>query len=233
MHVTFLEHSGFLVELPSVVLLFDRWKGARPALPQEKPLLVFASHAHDDHFSPKIFSLPAAAFLLGADIALDPKQHDEWCISPATAAKCTHFAGNETCTLPLGVTVESLPSTDEGVAFLVTADGCTIYHAGDLNWWHWDGEPDPWNPEMAEKFKAYTAPLKGRPIDLALLPLDPRQGEDGFLGPRHLLETANIRHFIPMHQWGNFAFTDAFLARFPQFAAQTIPVCRPGQTFDL
>lgn len=45
MHVTFLDHSGFLVELPGLTLLFDWWKGDLPPLPSG-PLLVFASHRH-------------------------------------------------------------------------------------------------------------------------------------------------------------------------------------------
>ena len=64
MRVTFLEHSGFLVELPSVTLLFDWWKGELPALRPGVPLLVFSSHRHEDHFKPEIFSLDAAASLL-------------------------------------------------------------------------------------------------------------------------------------------------------------------------
>ena len=54
---TFLGHSGFAVELPSVTLLFDWTEGELPALRPEVPLLVFASHAHGDHFRPEIFSL--------------------------------------------------------------------------------------------------------------------------------------------------------------------------------
>lgn len=30
MHVTFVDHSGFLVELPGLTLLFDWWKGDLP-----------------------------------------------------------------------------------------------------------------------------------------------------------------------------------------------------------
>ena len=56
MRVTFLAHSGFLIELERLLLLFDWWKNELPPLP-EKPLLVFASHSHEDHFSPRIFSL--------------------------------------------------------------------------------------------------------------------------------------------------------------------------------
>ena len=69
MRATFLAHSGFLVELPSVTLLFDWWKGDLPPLP-DKPLLVFASHQHSDHFHPGIFSLDAR-FILGHDIPTD------------------------------------------------------------------------------------------------------------------------------------------------------------------
>ena len=73
MRVTFLEHSGFLVELPSVTLLFDWWKGELPALRPGVPLLVFSSHRHEDHFKPEIFSLDAAAFLLRRLDSLSPR----------------------------------------------------------------------------------------------------------------------------------------------------------------
>ncbi len=43
----------------------------------------------------------------------------------------------------MGAEIRTLRSTDEGVAFVVHYAGKTIYHAGDLNWWHWKkGEPD-------------------------------------------------------------------------------------------
>ena len=68
MTVTFLDHSGFLAELPSAALLFDWWRGELPPLPA-KPLLVFASHRHPDHFTPGIFALDDGRreirFLLG------------------------------------------------------------------------------------------------------------------------------------------------------------------------
>ena len=86
---------------------------------------------------------------------------------------------------------------------------------------------------MEVNFLRYTEPLRGRRIDLAMLPLDPRLGEDGFRGPRHFLELADIARFLPMHQWGDFGFTGRFLARFPEFTDRTVPVERPGQVFPL
>lgn len=229
MRVTFLDHSGFLVELPSVTLLFDWWKGDLPSLRTDVPLLVFASHWHDDHFSPAIFSLKAEAFLLGD---MDLPWLARKGASPEVLDRCVSLSGEETCAPLPGVIVETLYSTDEGVAFVVTADGQTIFHAGDLNWWHWEGEPDPWNPDMERKFKAFSRPLTGRRMDLAMIPLDPRQNEDGFRTADYYFEIADIRRFIPMHQWDNFAFTDAFLARRPAYAPKTFPVLQAGQVFE-
>ncbi len=236
MRATFIDHSGFLVELPSVTLLFDWWKGELPALRPGIPLLVFASHHHEDHFKPEIFALDDGSrevrFLLGKDARLSPRNRERWGVSDATAGKCVTLGGGRTIEPLPGVTVETLTSTDEGVAFLVTADEETVFHAGDLNWWHWAGEDVSWNMQMALHFKEYTKPLQGRHIDLAMLPLDPRLGEDGFRGPRYFLELAHIARFLPMHQWGNFAFTEQFLAQYPAFAPQTVPITRRGQMFD-
>ena len=232
MRAAFLAHSGFLVELPSVTLLFDWWNGELPVLRPGVPLLVFSSHRHEDHFKPEIFALNAQAFLLGKDISLSARNRARWGLSDETADKCTVLGGGEAVSPLPGVRVEALPSTDEGVAFLVTADGTAVFHAGDLNWWHWEGEAEGWNRNMEVNFKRYAEPLRGRRIDLAMLPLDPRLGDDGFRGPAYFLELADIRRFLPMHQWGEFGFTDNFLTRYPGFANRTVPVCREGQIFD-
>jgi len=229
MRVTFLDHSGFLVELPSVTLLFDWWKGELPPLREDVPLLVFASHWHDDHFSPAVFSLPADSWLMGD---MDRRWLEKKGASPEQLERCISVSGNASCVPLEGVSVETLPSTDEGVAFLVAVDGQTIFHAGDLNWWHWEGEPDPWNPNMERSFKAYSQPLAGRHVNLAMVPLDPRQNEDGFRTANYLFEIADIQRLIPMHQWGNFAFTDAFLAKHPEYTEQIFPVHHAGQVFE-
>ena len=132
-----------------------------------------------------------------------------------------------------GVRVETLTSTDEGVAFLVTAEERTVFHAGDLNWWHWEGEDADWNREMALHFREFTAPLRGRRLDLAFLPLDPRLGEAGFWGPKAFLDLADIGCVVPMHQWGQGSFTERFLEKYPQFRERTYPLTMPGQRFTL
>ena len=235
MQVTFLDHSGFLVELDSAALLFDWWKGELPAIKPGVPLYVFASHVHPDHFDPRIFTLDDGSrevrFILGHDIKLSSRNLSRWGVSLETAEKCRNLRGGETLELS-GVSVEALPSTDEGEAFLVTADGLTVFHAGDLNWWHWEEEDKGWNRNMEVNFKKYAETLRGRTIDLAMLPLDPRLGEAGFWGPAYFLEIAEIRLVLPMHQWGEFDFTRKFLEKYPAFTDRIVPVERAGQVFQ-
>ena len=74
MKITYIEHSCFLVETAECYMLFDYYCGdvQLPELDPVKPLLLFNSHAHPDHFSKEIFTLhdryPSALFVLSADI---------------------------------------------------------------------------------------------------------------------------------------------------------------------
>lgn len=236
MKVQFLAHSGFYIELPAVTLLFDWWEGELPALRPGVPLIVFASHTHEDHFQPRIFDLDGefVAFILGKDFRLTERNRNRWNLSDKTATHCVILKDGQTLKLwpnLADITIEAFSSTDEGCAFLITVDGQAIFHAGDLNWWHWEGEDRAWNQNMAVNFQRYTEPLKGREIDLGMLPLDPRQGHAGFWGLKYFLEIANIRHFLPMHQWEAFDFTQKFLKAYPAFKAQTVPIHRNGEVF--
>ena len=85
MRVTFLAHDGFLIELNTVCLLFDWWKEPIPPLP-DKPLLVFVSHRHEDHFNPEVFTLAERKadiqFLLGSDFHLLSRNLEKWRLTP-------------------------------------------------------------------------------------------------------------------------------------------------------
>ena len=56
MKITYLRHSGFLVELEQVWLLFDYYRGEIPEFPKGKKGYVFVSHRHIDHFNKEIFN---------------------------------------------------------------------------------------------------------------------------------------------------------------------------------
>ena len=86
MTVTFIAHSAYLVEWDKFYTLFDYtyepdYTGALPELKPEKPLLVFASHSHEDHFDAKVFTLlekyPDARFFVSRDTRLTERKR-QW-----------------------------------------------------------------------------------------------------------------------------------------------------------
>ena len=203
--VTYLGHSGFLVELPESLLLFDYYIGEIPLLPAEKPLFVFVSHRHGDHFNPEIFKLAGihgqVTYLLSHDVRLTPLHMRRWEIGQREAERICSLKARETYEIPGLGTVETLKSTDEGVAFLVTAGGLKIYHAGDLNWWLWKGEDKGWLGNMTANFKREVQRIAGQSIDLAFLPLDDRQEEWFYKGMDWYLRSCRVRFAFPMHFW--------------------------------
>lgn len=207
MKITYIHHSSFLVELTSGSLLFDYTKGKLPELEQDKPLLVFASHRHLDHYSNKISELKNqyknTRFILSDDIWKQKKDIPDSVVTVMKPGQ-TH---TESFVSENGFNVEitTYQSTDEGVAFLVKAEGKTIYHAGDLNNWRWEGEPDDWNERMAENYSNEVDKMTGQSIDVAFLPLDPRQENGFYLGFDEFMRKIKVSRAFPMHCWGDFS----------------------------
>ena len=170
--VTYLGGSGFLVALGDIGLLFDaseigpdlRILPDKETLSAFRKLYVFVSHRHDDHFSESIYSLcgETAVYIVGFDL---PEPYRGVRMNPGE----TQGFGP--------VTVKAFGSTDEGVSFLVTCAGVKIFHAGDLNLWHWRDESSIQEIEAAERlFYDCVAPIPKGEIDVAFFPVDPRQG---------------------------------------------------------
>ena len=91
--------------------------------------------------------------------------------------------------LPPAVKVRTFKSTDEGVAFMVECEGKRIYHAGDLNNWVWRGEPEADNARMSDRYHRELDEMAGNHVDVAFVPLDPRQEEDFYRGMDDYMRT--------------------------------------------
>lgn len=212
MKITYLRHSGFLVEMTQVWLLFDYYRGEIPAFPKGKKGYVFVSHRHIDHFNKEIFNFLKKqnniTFILSDDI---------WKKRiPEEAKEQTLLMKPEEERSVDDICIRTLRSTDEGVAFLVSVEGKTIYHAGDLNDWYWKEESEDWNQEMSEKFRKYVEPLRDRKIDAAFIPLNPRQEEYYTLGMDYFLELAKPEKVYPMHFWRKPEIIERWLEEHPQ-----------------
>ena len=107
--------------------------------------------------------------------------------------------------------METLLSTDSGVAFLATGSGGSVYHAGDLNWWAWEEESEVFNRYQEATYKQQIDRLKDRPIDVSFVVVDPRLGKNQFLGLDYFLKQVKSGCVIPMHLWKHYEAPRAYL----------------------
>ena len=135
----------------------------------------------------------------------------------------------------LGCRIRTLRSTDEGVAFLLKYRGRTIYHAGDLNWWHWEEETEGYNTAMRRAYQSEINKLQGEKIDLAFVPVDPRLGEQYCWGLDCFMKRTDTKRVFPMHFWDNYAVFDRLaLEKCAQdYEDRIIRIEREGQSFLL
>ncbi len=234
MKITFLYHSAFLVELETCTLLFD-WTGERPLPPYDtqKPLYVFSSHHHHDHYTPRIFSLGMdnVTYILASCIRLSAKRKaglgiDDRCVHRLRAG-VTETIGD--------VTVRTIRSNDAGVAFIVCVGETSMFHAGDLNNWYWEEEAKEWNDRIAAVFRRSLADLQGLAVDVAFLPLDGRLGKAFYWGFHQFMQQITCRLAFPMHCWGDFSVVPR-LKELPEskgYRMQVADITGDGQVFDL
>ncbi|MFT8888519.1 MAG: MBL fold metallo-hydrolase [Ethanoligenens sp.] len=238
--IWYLGHSSFAVKTNAHFLIFDYYNDKpitvtrgldagviEPKELKDTPVVVFSSHHHADHFNRLILSwieqLPQIQYVLSDDIHAAKGAPNTTVVAPGAHLE-----------LDGGVAVETLASTDEGVAFVVETDGLSIYHAGDLNWWHWEGEPDKENEQMAARYQKEIEKLRGRHFDIAFVPVDPRLDKQYLWGLSYFMRTVNADMVFPMHFWEDYhIFTrlrqDPDAARFREHI-QTIT--RRGQHFQ-
>lgn len=229
LNVTYYYHSGFSVAKDGVLLIFDYWLGEKEELPeryrvtpellaQYQEVYVFISHEHPDHLDPVVFtwqSLPQVRYIVSSSMPEDvPGQR----MSPY-----------ETLAFPPHMTVKAYDSTDLGVSFMVDLDGVKIFHAGDLNFWHWREESTAREIEESERaFRAAMEPLYREPVDVAFFPADPRQGMLFDAGANYYMMSVKPRLLLPMHFFDRGDLVMDFARRSRSRETEIVALVAPG-----
>lgn len=234
MKVTYIHHSAVSVETEHSILLFDYFKGELPDFDPGKPLFIFASHFHEDHYSPVIFERfrerKGVSYILSNDI--------KGRRIPKEALPLIHFV-KPGQTLELGeLKIQTYKSTDEGCAFWVSLEGLELYHAGDLNNWWWEGEDKAWNHNMAANYRREVEKIAAdhpEGADAAFIPLDPRQEQWFYLGMDDFLKKVEAKAVFPIHFWGDFGVSGRMKA-LPcsgPYRDRIMEIQREGEEFEL
>ncbi len=198
--ITHYYHSGFSVECGDTLLVFDYWNGEHQELQPDRGItpetlkkfskvFVMISHEHADHFDPEVYEwreITDVTYIVSYDMPV------------GTRGK--RMSPGEKFVLTPEITLYAYGSTDLGVSFLADINGFRIFHAGDLNFWHWRDESNASEIEEAEaEFIREVEPLKMAGIDIAMFPVDPRQGTMYEAGANYFILTVKPRLMIPMH----------------------------------
>ena len=215
MTITYIFHSGFVVETDNFNLVLDYWMDPAGVMPHilesDKPLYVLSSHFHEDHFNAEILSWRSrrqapTTYLLSKDILRHRRAvRDD---ADAWLAKGKTWEDDR-------IKVTATGSTDSGVSWIVQWGDIHLFHAGDLNNWYATfltdnyagghimteefGEIDPLHEE-----KAYLGELKDirklrDGFDIVMFPIDGRVGNGYTRGARQFIDRFRVKLFVPMH----------------------------------
>lgn len=226
--VYYIMHSCFLVELEDRYLLFDyfnkdvvsdtvAFNGSLPELDPQKYLYVFASHSHKDHWWLENLRWADTRnnihYILSKDIRLGRNYLIRNGFDISIKDKITFVTSLKKYQVD-DMTIETLRSTDAGVAFIVNVNGKNIYHAGDLNWWYAEGRGELYGEVYGREYKRALKVIANRHFDIGFVVLDSRMGEDGyFLGMEHFIKNIECDYIFPMHMWGDYKWIERFKNR--------------------
>ncbi|GAA0727266.1 MBL fold metallo-hydrolase [Clostridium malenominatum] len=233
--IHYLFHDGFAVETENHLLIFDYYKDSpvgedrnliNGVLGEEdlncgKKVVVFSSHGHKDHFNPVILDWvnhnENIQYVLSSDITL-----------PDYKKNYNILWANKELDLE-DIHIKTYTSTDIGVCYFVKVDGITLFHAGDLNWWHWKGDTMENNLEMELAFKKEVSKIAEEDIDIAFFPTDPRLEEFFHIGGEYFIDKVKPKVFIPMHYWAKASITKKFKEAIQRDFCEIIEIQNRGQ----
>jgi len=231
MKIKYIQHSGFIIEDNDCALMIDCCGLTKESAELREcgggRLYVLASHVHGDHFDRSIMSFqsPQIKWILSDDIRKK--------VSPGSGI---HFLAKGDVYRDDRVTIKAYGSTDEGVSFYIETGGKKIFHAGDLNNWHWNEEETPEDAAKNEKWFLDELALIAKEVpelDAAMFPVDSRLGRDYTRGAEQFLDNIRTGLFIPMHFWDDINAARAFKAGAEQRCSRFADIRAAGDEFTI
>lgn len=205
MKLTYIYHSGYAIEASNFTVIIDYYKDAPSngesnsidkLLDKKDKLYVLSTHSHADHFNPEILKWKEKKkdiiYIFSKDIL------DNNLAKPDDAIyldKLEVYKDNN-------IHIEAFGSTDLGVSYLMKLEDKTMFHAGDLNNWHWNEESTVQEIKEAEDYYERELSLIAasvKHINLAMFPIDPRLGKDYMKGAEQFINAIQIDILVPMH----------------------------------
>ena len=206
-YLWYLGNCGYLIKTRNHSLIFDyRAPEVMPTQPSlangfivpsdfaSDDVTVFVTHEHGDHFDSTIFGWPRTIPGLQYVFGFKPDSLAE-AARQGYAGQSYEFAGPGMTKTIDGMQVMAVRSNDAGVGFVVTVDGLTIYHAGDLA---------GWLPDQRDGFTSQIDSIDAAvdSVDIALVNVTGCHHQDTIAlaeGTAYTLTKLNPKLVIPTH----------------------------------
>ena len=241
MTLDYIYHSGFAIEAEGVTVIIDYYKDSSETehnrgivhdylLQRPGKLYVLATHFHPDHFNRDILTWkeqrPDIQYIFSKDILKSRR---------AKAEDAVYIKKGETYEDDT-IRIDAFGSTDVGSSFLIHLQGWSIFHAGDLNNWHWMEESTEQEWKGYEKnflheldyLYDYTHEL-----DVAMFPVDSRLGREYMRGPEQFVKKIKTNIFVPMHFVPDYEKANAFRTLAEAHGTHFIAIKYPGQIIKI
>lgn len=180
-------HSGFEIDINGKTLLIDVYNHLDQYI--NKDIICFVTHSHSDHYTPDIMTLQEynqVVYVVSEDVPM--KASDTvYKVEKGDVLEIDPFQ------------IEVFGTTDLGVSFLIKTEGSTIFHSGDLNWWHWEHDTKAHQASEKQQYFDEIALLKGEKIDFAFVPVDNRLKTASRYAMDYFIKTLKPKYLIPMH----------------------------------
>lgn len=222
MKVKYIYHSGFTIETDDYFLVFDYYRGDIEL--KNKKTIVFSTHKHHDHFNPAVLEWqidnPDIVYVLDSGIEVEPNENI-YKIAPYEELKIHD------------ITIKAFGSTDLGVSLLINVEGKNIFHAGDLNWWHWE-EDFPEDQLKEEKdFKNEIAKISGNNIDVAFFPVEPRLDDNFYLGAEYFIKELKPNVLFPMHFGDKYEVVSKLINKIDNKNVNIVKITKKNEVFEI
>ena len=198
--VTFFYQSGFTAAVGKTLLIFSYWQ---EHVPQELRLndkdlrgfnniIVFVPRASIEHNDPAVWQISRGfpiTYVAAGEAG--PSVKDQTGVRLVRQGESLKVSN---------VQITAYGSTDAGVSFMVKVSGIHIFHAGDLNLWHWREQNTLREiTRSEEEFYRVVSSINEDRIDICMFPVDPNLGGFYDAGANHFIMAKKPRLFFPMH----------------------------------
>ena len=245
MIVTYVYHSCCAIEFEEFSVIIDYYEDAikegdnvgwvnKCLLKREKPLYVLCTHSHGDHFNEEILSWNRdkenITYVFSKEVMDTLKGtfslKDEKIIY---LDKLEEYKDDN-------LKIKAYGSTDAGASFYIEHNGVKIFHAGDLNNWHWNEEVSKEESFVYENQYICELELVSEDVpkvDIVMFPVDPRLGKDFMLGGKQFINKIKTDNFLPLHFGDKYELLKQFAPIAREAHCNLLELEHSGQSFKI